>query len=343
MIEQGRPSTEPATEPPDWPDGPNPEDRARLLVVFNPWSGQGGARRRLDPRKALLQALNAEPAEVILYGLEGAKSQDLEAVIVRAAKEGVRLVVAAGGDGTVAAVAECLAGSNMKLGIVPLGTANVLARAMDIPIEVEAACRLIRGPHALISIDAMQVDGRLYFTQVGVGVDSLMIRDTRMQAKKRFGRVAYVWTGLRRLLRFRPRRFLLRVDGGRSRLVRASQVVVANVAAMGMQSLTWGTRIRPDDGKLNLCIVRARTVPHYLALAWRFWMGRHDDDPHTHYLAARESIEIAMKSADRPLPVQADGEIVGETPVRIVLRPSAVQVIVPLPTPDSPASGSPCV
>lgn len=296
----------------------------RTLLILNPGSGHSDGRDEalrgwLDPGGDVLDVHKLGPNE----------PDDLAQVVRRAIDAGADRVVAAGGDGTVAAVAAALIGTNVPLGIVPLGTANVMARELGVPLDPAAACRLIAGTHELDSIDAMEVDGRCYFTQVGVGVDSLMIRDTDTRSKKRFGRLAYIWSGLRRLLGFSPRRFVIQVDGGSQHVVRASQVLVANVGAMGAPALRWGPGIRPDDGKLTLCIVRARTLWHYARIAWHVLRGTHNDDPLVHYLAIRHTAEIGLKTSSRPLPVQADGEIIGQTPVRLKLLPAAVRLIVP--------------
>ncbi|MBX6315112.1 MAG: diacylglycerol kinase family lipid kinase, partial [Isosphaeraceae bacterium] len=228
-------------------------------------------------------------------------------------------------DGTVSGVAEGLVGTVIPLGIIPLGTANVLARELGIPVDLEGACALLAGPKALDSIDAMRVDGRHYFTQIGIGIDALMIRDTRTEAKRRFGRWAYLWTAGTRLLGFQPRRFTLSVDGQALRL-RASQIVLANVGTLGQPPLRWGPNIDPRDGRINVCIIRARTAADYARLAWHVVRGRHRQNPNVRYLVAERSIAI---TAGKPLPVQADGEIIGTTPVAVAVVPRALHVVVP--------------
>lgn len=247
---------------------------------------------------------------------------------VREAAEqgGYDLIVAGGGDGTISAVANGLVGLETPLGILPLGTANVLARELGIPIDLEGACQLLAGAHAVTAIDAMKVGDQCYFTQVGVGIDAMMIRDTAREAKRRFGRVAYLWTAFTRLLGFQPRRFLIESD---ERFVRsrASQVVVANSGILGQPPFRWGPDIRPDDGRVNVCIVRARSLWHYITLFWHVILGQHKQNANVRYLTAKHRVVIA--TTKRSLPVQADGEIIGETPVTVTVVPQALHVIVP--------------
>ena len=172
----------------------------------------------------------------------------------------------------------------------------------------------------------MGVGPAYYFTQIGVGIDALMIRDTLREHKRRFGRVAYLWTAATRLLGFQPRRFEL-VHRWPAARARASQIVVANSGVLGQPPFRWGPDIRPDDGRIDVCIVRAWNLVDYLKLSWHVLAGQHRQSPNVRYSGANQSVTIATR---RPLPVQGDGEIIGETPVEIAVVPSAVTVIVPI-------------
>jgi diacylglycerol kinase family enzyme len=167
--------------------------------------------------------------------------------------------------------------------------------------------------------------------QIGIGLDSLMIRDTDRQAKRRFGRAAYLWTAFTRLIGYQPVRFTIVADGQRSR-PRASQVLVANGGVLGTPPFSWGPHIRPDDGKIDVCIISARTALDYGGLIWHTLLGQQRRDRNVRYLTATRSIAI---SADQPLPIQADGEIIGETPLQITVVPDALKVIVPAPAPQT--------
>jgi diacylglycerol kinase family enzyme len=180
----------------------------RIFVVVNPGAGS----YRADAVRAMLGRYfhGGDPFCEIH---ETGQDERLLEVVRDARVRGFELVVAAGGDGTISGVANSLVGSEIPLGIIPLGTANVLARELGIPVDVDGACRLLAGPHEIRSIDAMRVRDEHYFTHVGIGLDALMIRDTSREVKKRFGRIAYIWTVFTHLLGFQPRRFRLVVGG----------------------------------------------------------------------------------------------------------------------------------
>ncbi len=241
-------------------------------------------------------------------------------MVREAAEQGCDLIVAGGGDGTVSAVANGLIGLETPLGILPLGTANVLARELGIPIDLTAACQLLAGPHhhSVAAIDAMKVKEQYYFTQVGVGIDAMMIRDTKREAKRRFGRLAYIGTAFTRLLGFQPRRFIIDSDGRTVRL-RASQVVVANSGILGQPRSAGDQGSAPDDGRIDVCIVRARSLWNYITLTWHVILGRHKQDTNVRYLTAERHVIITTTRNKQPLPVQADGEIIGETPVEVTV------------------------
>ena len=290
------------------------------FVVLNPKSGAGGST---EAKRTLERHLSV--AGVACQVHEPSHGEPLLDRVREAVSAGCDLVVAAGGDGTVSAVADALASTETPLGIIPLGTANVLAGELGVPLDLEAACALLAGEHALTRIDAMEVGGKHYVTQVGVGLDAEMIRDTLGEHKRRFGRVAYLWTAATRLIGVQPRRFTLTVDGKTTHR-RAMQILVANSGTLGSRPFRWGPGIHPGDGRLDVCVIRAQTLLDFLTIGWHFLRGQHHLSPGVKYLAAFQSVTLSTR---KPMPVQADGEIVGETPVTVTVVPGAVRVVVP--------------
>jgi YegS/Rv2252/BmrU family lipid kinase len=293
---------------------------ARLFVILNP---AAGSCKEGEVHAALDRHFGCPDGSCEVHQTTGA--DDLAGLARAAAGRGCDVVVAAGGDGTVSAVAGGLVGTDSSLGILPLGTGNILARELGIPVELEAAVALLASGHARRTIDAMRAKGRHFFTQIGIGIDALMIRDTSREQKRRFGRLAYMWTAITRLMGFQPRVFRIDVGGGSKRF-RASQVLLANSATLGQAPFTWGPDIRLDDGRVTVLIVRARTFGAYLSLAWNFLRHRHRDDPNVRYLEAEGTIRV---ETDRPLPVQADGEVLCDTPIEVEVVPGALRVVVP--------------
>ncbi|GIW08776.1 MAG: diacylglycerol kinase [Dehalococcoidia bacterium] len=296
----------------------------RAFVVLNPVGGSS------DPafiRSTVETAFGDAGWDHCIYETTG--NDDFAAVVGGAVREGFDLVVAAGGDGTVSLVAGPLIGADVPLGILPVGTANVLSRELGIPADLQQAAALFTGDHSLRAVDVMQVGNRYALLQVGIGLDSLMIRDTDRETKRRIGRRAYLQTLWEKLRGHRSQRFTVVVDSERLRPI-AWQVLVANAGTLGVRPLRWGPNIRLDDGELDVCLFYGRTIAN-LGRQIRYLISRGvRGADFVRYRKARHSVSIVT---DPPLPVQADGEITGTTPVTVALLPHALRIVVPAENP----------
>lgn len=303
-----------------------PQSQGRALVIMNP---KAGSCTPEQVRAVLDESFGAHGWTYTLY--ETSPDDDLRDQVRRAREEGCDLVVAGGGDGTVSLVANELAGSAIPLGVLPLGTANVLARELGIPTDLGQAVALLVGPHREREMDLMRVNGRHFILQIGIGLDSLMIKDTDREAKRRFGRLAYLATLVGKLVGYQSQRFTIAADGKRMR-PRAWQALIANAGTLGVKPLRWGPDISPTDGELDLCLFNVRQPADYARLLWRLLSGRYQPAPNITYVRIHNQIAI---TTDRPLPVQADGEIIGETPVQVAVVPRGIRIIVPQAEPES--------
>lgn len=291
------------------------------FVVLNPVAGNSdvGAVRR-----ALERHLSAAGWTYTVYETTGEES--VADVVRGALDQGFDLFVAAGGDGTVSGVAGGVVRTSTPLAIVPVGTGNTLARELGVPLDIEVAVQLLVGEHAIVDIDALQVGDRFFVLNVSTGVSALTMRDTRRRDKRRLGLIAYLWTGLKTLLGLQPHRFTV-VTGGRAAHFQASELTVVNSGALGDPTFRWGPQIRMDDGQIEVCTVRARNLLDYLEAAWGLLTGRQRRAPQIRCLRAGRSVTV---NADEPLPVQADGEVIGQIPVEVRIVPGGIRVVVPV-------------
>ena len=253
----------------------------------------------------------------------------LDREVENLAPQGLSRIVAAGGDGTIGAVAGAIArhaagNGSLEMGIVASGTANVLAGELGIPSTLAEAAAVAIGSDRTIQVDAIEIAGRCVLTQVGIGPDATMIRDTPRSHQEKLGRIAYVLTFLRRALRHPSRRFVVTIDGARIPAA-AWQIVAANAGTLGMPPFTWGPRIDPTDGIIDVCIYDIHGVRDSLTFFFRMVSGRHHRGGNTRFFRAREEVRI---ESDVPMLVQGDGEILGRTPVKLRLIPKAVSVVV---------------
>jgi YegS/Rv2252/BmrU family lipid kinase len=298
------------------------------LVVLNPVAGDSHD----EMRRHLERHFAAAGWTCELYATTG---EERVADVVRAAlpraperrDDQVDLVVAAGGDGTVSGVAGGIAQTEIPMGVIPLGTGNTFARELGIPLALGPALDLLTSDHTLLDIDAMAVGERLFVLSVSIGISGLMMRDTERADKRRFGRVAYVWTGLRKLLGYQPHRFDVTIDDDRPRLIRASEIAIANSGALGDPSLRWSPQVELDDGRIDVCVLRARSILDYVGLAVAVVLRRHAEEPGIRHYIAERRVEVDARSE---LAVQGDGEFIGNPPIKVTVLPGALRVVVPL-------------
>lgn len=223
----------------------------------------------------------------------------------RALDVGADLVIVAGGDGTVRACAEVLAGTGKPLAIVPVGSANLTANALGLPGRAEAALRVaFRGRER--QIDLGVADGHAFAAMAGIGLDAAVVGATSGVLKRAAGWSAYAAAAVGQVLRPRTT-FTVRLDGGDPLIRRAHSVTVGNSGA-----LPGGFVIRPaarlDDGVLDVVILAPASPLGWADVGYRVLAGSRRDDARLERYQAR-TIEI---SAEAELPRQIDGEVLGQ-------------------------------
>jgi YegS/Rv2252/BmrU family lipid kinase len=293
-----------------------PRRASTVFVVLNPVAGTSN---RDEVVAALEQRFAANGQQYEIYETTGDAGEDIPALVRAAVGRGADLVVAAGGDGTVSLVAGALAGGDVPLGVLPIGTANVFAQVLGLPLDLAGAADLATGEFVARPIDGMRVGDKLGVLHISVGITSLMQRDTSRELKRRYGRFAYMYVAARWLFGFQPQRFNVVIDGKRRRF-NASQVLIANGGEMGQAPFTWGPDIAPDDGVIDICVINASTFQDYLMVGWSTLTGRHHRNHRLRYYKARSSVSVNTRKA---LPVQLDGELAGSTPLQVQVVPGA--------------------
>jgi YegS/Rv2252/BmrU family lipid kinase len=304
-----------------------------VFVVMNPKSGNAGQSELI--REAVAKYFPPPAWTADIHEITG--EDDVAQVCREACANGATLVIAAGGDGTVGSVANGLIGSEVPLGIVPLGTGNDLARILGIPLDLEAALQAIATEPLLLEIDALNVGGQYFLSNVSVGISPHIMDETSSAQKQRFGLLAYVWTTLRRLRLFRRRRYHLTIDG-ETRVVRASEVLISNTTLLQSVTQVFGPPEHLNDGQLEVYLVTARTLVDYLRMVWNLLRGRATRKELIHLTMKRS---MTIESRGRRRLVQADGEVIGHTPVTVELAPRALRVAMPRPKREADAEAAP--
>ena len=292
-----------------------------LPVLINGASGAGhgeGVAAKIE------QEFRAAGAAAQVEVLESADA--LLARPRRLVEEKPRCLVAAGGDGTVSAVASVLAGSGIPLGVLPLGTLNHFARDLGIPADLGEAVRGVLSGK-LREIDVGQVNGRVFINNSGIGLYPAIVH-RREKQRRRLGRSkwhAMLWAA-HNVLRVHPFLHLrLEVRGTEHRL-RTPFVFVGN-NVYRMQGFDIGARERLDAGVLSLYLAHRRGRLGLLLLALRALLGRLYEGNDFEATAVQR---LRIDSRHKRLLVSVDGEIEAmELPLDYRIRPRALRVVAP--------------
>lgn len=289
----------------------------RALLMVNRKSRSGG-----DAHPAVVKQLTELDFELV-EGDPATPPGDL----IRSHADRVDLIIIGGGDGSLNCAADALAESNKPLGILPLGTANDLARTLNIPTDLAAACRVIADGHTR-RIDLGRVNNKPFFNAASIGLSVAITRRLSKGAKGLLGVLAYAVTAVRALGSGRPFRTEIRCDGETHR-ARTVQITVGNGRHYG-GGLTVAEDAAPDDGRLD---VYSLEVGHWfglLPLLPALWRGNFKGREQVRVLRGRV-VEVVTR---RPRSVTADGEVVTRTPAVFTVQPGAVTVFVPNNPPD---------
>jgi diacylglycerol kinase (ATP) len=299
---------------------------ARLRTVRVIWNAAAGSRV-VSPsptvdRSGLLEIMTSHGLGEDL--VETRTEDEGRAAARRAVTDGIDVVVAAGGDGTIATVAAELTGSTAALGVLPLGTVMNVARMLGLPRDLDGAAEVVRsGP--VRAVDVGLAGERLFLETGSVGMNAAIFREIQRLDEGDWGSIART---LRVAFRYRPARMEIRLDRGTIR-TRALMVVVANGPYMGA-----GMTVAPDadlqDGLLDVRVFRGFSKTELLRYLVAVAFGRPRYEPH---VTTDRSSRVSVRGA-RPLPCRADSRDLGTTPVEFEVRPHALRVVAPDPVAD---------
>lgn len=291
----------------------------RALLISNPAAARTDARA-IGAVRNVLQG-GGWSVELAVTAAAG----DARRLAERGRDEGFDAVLSYGGDGTAMQIAGAIAGTGIPLGLLPGGTGNVLAGNLRLPREPVAAAQAILR-HRPIAIDlgaVSRADGVHYFAVCcGVGFDAMLMQRTDTASKRRWRRAAYVRAALTSLPDVVSAPVRVTIDGTETRLD-AAMVLVCNCADLMPPLLRIHADIRPDDGVLDVAVLRAtgawQSITAFLELLFgggprQVWRGR------------GRTLQVTMDSG--AMPAQLDGELIGTTPLAAQVLPGALRVLV---------------
>jgi len=236
-------------------------------------------------------------------------------------------IVGIGGDGTIQEIVNALAGTNVPLGVIPAGSGNDFARGLGIPKNYEKALNRILTEKPKL-IDLGLIDTTYFCTVVGIGIDGEVAKKANSSLLKKvlnylhLGQLSYIASALNVLVHYKPKDITLVIDQKRYNIPKVWLVAIANTPYYG-----GGLNICPEadcnDGLLDICIVHGMSKWELICTFPLTFTGKHLSSPSITLLKGKE-IDVYSNS---PLTVQAGGEIIGQTPVKMKIEPNSLYII----------------
>ncbi len=288
--------------------------KKRALLLVNPKARRGG-----EAIDTVVGRLHRGGLDVTIEPFEALPEIARDIVRMR---ESADLIILCGGDGTIASGALAVEECGLPLGIMPMGTANDLARTLGIPMDLNKAADVILAGKTR-KIDLGSVNGYAFFNVASIGLSADLATGLDPTLKKRFGRFGYALAAAKVLLKARPFSATIR-ESGRVTTVKTFQIAVGNGRHYGGGNVIEESA-EIDDGHLDLYSLEMNRVWKLAGMLRSFRSGTHGAWKE---VRTARSVEFEIETK-RPMPVNADGEIVTSTPARFTVHPKAITVIAP--------------
>ncbi len=298
------------------PDSPSAS--APVLLLVNGHSRQG--RAQFGDAVARLRAAGVEVKEAVLTR----DKAETERLLRREIEAKARLVVVGGGDGTLSACAGFLAGSEVAMGVLPMGTGNTFVRSLGLSVDLEGAAKTIGGGR-IEAVDVGKCNGRVFLNSVSIGLSAEIAGALTEEIKRKLGVLSWPVIGARVALGHRAVRLRLVSDKG-GETFRTHQLMVANgryvagpIRASEDASL--------QDSELTVFALGGDSKWELARAAWHWMRDSHIEAAEVPFF---ETKELRVESLGRRLKVNVDGEINQHTPLALSVWPRALRVVVPL-------------
>ena len=249
------------------------------------------------------------------------RTGEAESMARRAVAEGFEKIVAAGGDGTINEVVNGLAGTQARLGLLPIGTMNVFATELGLPVnDLEGCWNIVQGEH-IRSVDLARANQKFFVQLAGVGLDAQVVKETSAQLKRNFGPLSYLISAAQIAARQPPKLFIKSEDAA---IDEGSFVLVGNGRLYG-GPFPFFKHASLDDGLLDVIVFKRLGYLEIIKYLQDVVFSSDIRVPEVEYFQTRQ---LRVES-DQAVPVELDGELVGNCPVEFSLQERALQVLVP--------------
>ncbi len=295
-------------------------NRRRLLIISNP-AARNGKGHRLN---RLLDALREQGTTVDHQPTSG--PGDARRIAAEAPLDAVDAVISAGGDGTLNEVVNGLVERDdtpPPVGLLPLGTANVVARECGLPLDDPAALARIIATAPATPVYVGSANGHAFLQMAGVGFDARVVENVNLGLKRRVGPLAYVVQSLAEAFRHRPTTYRVDVDG---QTFEAASVVVANGRHYGGPYVC-AREARLTKPTLFACLLAGNRRWDVIRYGWGLLSGRLPKFHDVKIVEGRQFTVESRQAEESHGPVQADGEILARLPLRVSLLDRTLPVL----------------
>ena len=287
---------------------------SNTVVILNPAARSDKARRWRARVESIARGCHIRATS---------RAGEAEALARHAAQEGFEKIVAAGGDGTINEVVNGLAGSNAALGLLPIGTMNVFATELGLPANDLALCwQIIQGEHTRL-VDLPSANGKFFVQLAGVGLDAQVVKETSLTLKRSFGPLSYLISAAQIAAREPPRLFL---ESENSPIDEGSFVLVGNGRLYG-GPFPFFKHAAIDDGLFDVIAFKRLGYLEIIKYLQDVVFSSEIRVPEIEYFQTRR----LRVTSDQEVPVELDGELVGNCPVEFQLRERTLRVLTPVP------------
>jgi diacylglycerol kinase (ATP) len=287
------------------------------VVILNPTAGSSENVRGWQER--LESVVRGSPVRLTSH------SGEAEALTRRAIEEGFTRIVAAGGDGTVNHVANGLAGSNAALGVLPMGTVNVFAMELGLPLHnLELCWEIIEAGNRRL-VDLPSANGKFFIQLAGVGLDAQVVKETSLAFKRSFGPLSYLISAAQIAARQPPKLF---IESNDASTAEGSFVLIGNGRLYG-GPFPFFKHASLDDGLFDVVMFKRLGYLEIIKYLQDVVFSSDIDVPEIEYFQTRR-LRI---TSEQDVPVELDGELAGNCPVDFEIQQKALPVLAPLPSP----------
>ena len=294
----------------------------KALLIANPKAGQGGPDRRQEALERFCALMKARGINLEVRPTEGPR--DATRLAAEAVREGFPEVIVSGGDGTINEALQGLVGSGVRLAVWPRGTANVLGRELRLPRQIEQLVDVIvagsvRRAHVSRVTIERTGEQRYFLLMAGIGIDAAIVDHVRPELKKRVGKAAFWYSGLENFARWRPKSFVLDINGEQHS---------ATFAALGRTPRYGGDlaitpRARLDQPHFEISAIESLHRLRYLKLLpFAMFGGIPERMKGITYLRASD-----VRATGDDVLVQIDGELIGSLPMSFTVTSHVIEMV----------------